>query len=400
MRYPRVYFVLLTTGFMLIFGYSMLRSFLAIYAEQLDPTGVLVGFTISSYFFARTFIELPSGIISDRIGRSIPIVLGTLLGALGAIICAFSSSSIYVLIVGLMIWGLGAALVFTNNMALIIDLFEPQVRGRALGNFQGIEFIGSFAGAPIGGFLAELFLGYGLGYSTIFYVVGISILAAFLAAYASKELKKTGGRPGEGTTRLSVGETLKGLRNWGLFITCTVSFARMFIMQGVFSTVFPIYLKDFINISVGLIGIVLGVRTGGLIVATIASGHLSDRIGRKPVIIAGIFVEGLFIYLYTLADSFELISALAFFEGLGAGMISVTLIALMSEQVAPEQRGGAVGLYRTFMDVGAVVGPVVVRMVQLAFDMYACFYMSVALLLVNVPTLLTVRERRGELNRH
>lgn len=86
---------------------------------------------------------------------------------------------------------------------------------------------------------------------------------------------------------------------------------------------------------------------------------------------------------------------LAFFDGIGAGMISVTIIALMSEQVAPEQRGGAVGLYRTFMDMGAVTGPVVVRTVQLTFDVYACFFLGAALLLVNVPTLLTVREKRG-----
>ncbi|MFQ6074849.1 MAG: MFS transporter [Candidatus Bathyarchaeia archaeon] len=263
MRYPRVYFVLITNGFMLIFGYSMLRSFLANYARQLDPTGILAGFTISSYFFARTFIELPSGFISDRIGRRKPIVLGMLLGALGAIVCSLSSVSIYFLIIGLMVWGLGAALVFTNNMALIIDLFEPKVRGRALGNFQGIEFIGSFAGAPIGGFLAELFLGHDLGYAAVFYVIGASIFAAFLAAYTSKELKETSRRPREGSTGPSFRETLRGLKNWGLLITCTVSFLRMFIMMGVFSTIFPIYLEDVIRLSEGPRGIVFGARTGG-----------------------------------------------------------------------------------------------------------------------------------------
>jgi MFS-type transporter involved in bile tolerance (Atg22 family) len=65
----------------------------------------------------------------------------------------------------------------------------------------------------------------------------------------------------------------------------------------------------------------------------------------------------------------------------------------MSEQVAPEYTGGAVGLYRTFMDVGAVTGPVLVMMIQTRFDIYAGFLFGAALLLATVPTLLTVRER-------
>jgi hypothetical protein len=48
MKYPVVYFEMLFVGFLLVFGYSMLQSFLPIFAGELDPTGVLVGFSISS----------------------------------------------------------------------------------------------------------------------------------------------------------------------------------------------------------------------------------------------------------------------------------------------------------------------------------------------------------------
>lgn len=388
MKYPLVYFKMLFVGFLLILGHSMLRSFLPIFAGKLDPTGVLVGFTVSSYFFARTFIELPSGFISDRIGRRTPIVLGLCLSIIGSFTCVFSTS-IYVLILGLTIWGLGAAFFFTNNMAFIIDLFEARVRGRAIGTFQGIEFIGSFAGAPIGGFLAEW-----LGYTSVFYVAGASIAMGFLVAFVSKGLAQIGARTKKSSTQMSFRGSLNGLKSSGLFATCVTSLSRMFIAQGVISTILPIYLHDFLNMSVGTIGVIFGIRTAAVCLATATCGYISDKTGRKPVIFAGILVESLCLILYTLTRSLEFLTILTFIEAFGAGMVSAALIALMSEQVASEYMGSAVGLFRTFLDAGAVIGPVLIVLILKAFTIYACFSFGAVLLLANIPILLIARERK------
>ena len=65
--YPRVYFELLLLGFSVILGMGLSRAFLPILSSQLDPTHLLVGFATSGWFFARLLIELPSGIISERV---------------------------------------------------------------------------------------------------------------------------------------------------------------------------------------------------------------------------------------------------------------------------------------------------------------------------------------------
>jgi len=386
MKYPTVYFEMLFIGLLLTLGQGMLRAFLPIFARELDPTGVLVGFSISSFFFARTFAELPFGLIASRIGMRMLVLLGLCLATIGSLICSLSTS-IYTLILGLTLWGLGVALVFTSNTALIIELFEPVMRGSTLGTFQGIEFIGTFVGAPIGGFFAEQ-----LGYTSVFYVSGAFIIIGFLIAFASRGLKQVSVRSTRTSMRISFREALNGLRNWGLLATCIASLFRMIIIQGVISTVFPIYLYDFLKMRVRLIGIIIGVRAVSICLATVGCGHLSDKIGRKPVVFAGIIIEGICIYLYTLVGSFEPMLFLALVEGLGAGMIIVTLITLMSEQVAPEHIRGAVGLYHTFIDVGAVTGPVLIIMIQTMFDIYACFIFGAALLLANILTLSNVKE--------
>jgi len=388
MKPPVVYFEMVFIGFFLFFGYSMLRSFLPLFAMDLDSTGVLVGFSISSYFFARLFIELPSGIIADRIGRRTPILIGLCLVIIGTITCAFSKS-IYILILGLTLWGLGTAFFFTSSIAYMIDLFEPHMRGRALGTFQGVESVGLFAGVPIGGFLAEYF-----NYTSVFYVASALIAICFFVAFESKGLKQVNFWPTRRSTSISIRKDLKELKNWGLFVTCMASLSRMFIGQGIISTILPIYLHEFRNMSIGLVGIVVGIRTGGLCLTSLGCGYISDKVGRKSVIFTGIVIESLCIYFYTLASSFELLLLLAFVEGLGAGMIFAALIALVSEQATPGSTGSAVGVYRTFIDIGAVTGPVLLMMIRTMFGIYACFPFGAILLLVNILPLSTVKESR------
>jgi MFS family permease len=152
---PRVYYELLFIGFSIIMGMSLSSSFLPILADMLDPQGLLVGLVVSAWFFSRMFIELPAGIISDRLGRRRLLVMGLGLSLLGPVLCS-QANHIYILIFGRAVWGMGTALYFMSNMALLMDILPATSRGRALGLFQGIEFIGSFVGAPLGAWIATL----------------------------------------------------------------------------------------------------------------------------------------------------------------------------------------------------------------------------------------------------
>jgi MFS family permease len=66
---PPVFWQLVFVGFAIMMGMSLPSSFLPILANSLDSSGVLVGLVVSAWFLSRIFLEIPSGIISDRIGR-------------------------------------------------------------------------------------------------------------------------------------------------------------------------------------------------------------------------------------------------------------------------------------------------------------------------------------------
>ena len=389
--YPRIYYELLFIGFTIFLGMRLSGAFLPILAKELDPSGALVGYVVSAWFLARVFIELPSGVISDRIGRRRLFMAGIGFSAVGSLMCALASS-IYLLIAGRALWGFGAALFFSNNIAMLIDLFDSDQRGRAVGTFQGIEFIGSLIGAPIGAVVAEV-----TGYFFVFYITFGLISVGCLLAFWSKDLRVVGRAAGTmAASTSSLRDSLQSLLQWGLLVVCVISFTRMFVMNGVMSTVFPLYLHETLGFDVSTIGLVTGARTGGFTVATILSGYLSDRIGRKKTILLGLGLEAFCIYSYTVVHTLGVLLPLGMIDGLGAGLVSVTLTVLLSYLVKSEFRGISIGLYRTFMDVGGIVGPIVFMAIVGSINIEAAFAGGTVLLLVMAFLLMTVRQESAE----
>jgi MFS family permease len=124
-------------------------------------------------------------------------------------------------------------------------------------------------------------------------------------------------------------------------------------------------------------------------VATIFAGYLSDRFGREPVIIGGFFLASVCLVLYTLITTIEGIVVIGIVDGLGSGMVSTTLMVFLSDLVEPRVIGGAVGLYRTFMDLGGIIGPLVVMTLFAAMGPIIPFFVAAGLTLVNLA-LITV----------
>lgn len=384
--YPSVYYVMLFIGFSLVLGMGLASAFLPILALDLDSSGILVGYVVSAWFLARVFIELPSGVISDRIGRRRLLILGIALAMVGSLLCA-TATSIYLLIVGRGLWGFGAALFFLNNTAILIDLFKSDRRGRALGTFQGIEFVGSLIGAPIGAFLASY-----IGYFAVFYVTfGVTCLSLILA-FTSKQLKAVEVSSSSSHSQQSLRTALASLLDRSILAVCIICFSRMFIMTGAMSTVFPLYLYETLGFNVSLIGIITAARTGGFTVATIASGYLSDRFGRKAVILAGLLIEIPCLYVYTVIQSFESIIVIGILDGLGAGLVSATLTVFLSEIVKPEFRGVSIGLYRTFMDIGGIAGPIVFILIATQLGIYIPFYLGAIILAFMVGLTVIIKQ--------
>jgi len=349
---PRAYLEILASSFTLMMNMSLVSAFLPIFAHELDPSGIMVGLVSSVWFLSRMFLEIPSGILSDRIGRRLLLISGLALSALGASICALASN-IYVLIAGRSLWGLGTGLFFMNSSAIIFDIFRSG-RGLALGTFQSIEFIGSFIGAPIGGFMVGI-----MGYRMVFAVSAALAAASFIIAYFSSGLRQISVKRVIGREILSSLKKVLPGRNMALTSVYIGSFTRMFVWTGITGTVLPLFLNIHLGVPVEIIGIIASIRTLGIIFSTSISGRLSDRVGRKPIVVAGMVIEALSLYAYTCVPASSIIiSIISFIDGFGRGMVLTSLMVLLSDLAPQSLRGSAIGIYRTFMDIGGFTGPI------------------------------------------
>jgi len=386
MEYPKVYYIMIVIGFALITGGGMSRSFLPLLGRELDPSGFLVGFAMSSYHFIRTFLEIPSGFISDKVGRRLPVIIGLGLSTVGALICGFSTS-IYHLIFGRTLWGLGAALYFTNNIALVIDLFKPSIRGKALGNLQGIEMIGSLIGQPLGALLADL-----IGFRNVFFFSALSIAVSFIFSVASKEFKDADVK--KSSRKTSLLESLHGVKNRGLFLVSIARMIRMIITMGVMMTAFPIFLNDELYLTVTMIGLVMTVRSVAFMISTFIGGYVIERLGSKTSAIVGILVEASTLLLYFLIKDNILVFLIVFFSGFGSGLFQISLGFLMSLQMDEKYIGSGVGIYRTFQDAGSVIGPILVMLIAEATGIRSVFMVGSAVYLISIPLILLTKKAK------
>ena len=130
----------------------------------------------------------------------------------------------------------------------------------------------------------------------------------------------------------------------------------------------PLYLAAH-GAGPGRIGLVAGIYPAVWAAAQIWAGHLSDRVGRKPLIVGGMFVQaGGLVLLAVSNGAFGAAIIAAALVGLGTAFVYPTLIAAISDVVAPVERATVVGVYRFWRDMGYVVGGLVVGLAADAID--------------------------------
>jgi MFS family permease len=121
--------------------------------------------------------------------------------------------------------------------------------------------------------------------------------------------------------------------------------------------------------SAGQVGLVAGIYPAVWGAAQIWTGHWSDRVGRKPLIVGGMFVQaGALVLLAASGGDVGIAAVAAVALGIGTALVYPTLIAAISDVVAPVERAPMVGVYRFWRDMGYVVGGLVAGLAADAID--------------------------------
>jgi MFS family permease len=132
--------------------------------------------------------------------------------------------------------------------------------------------------------------------------------------------------------------------------------------------------------QVGLLAAIYPATWG---LAQLATGALSDRTGRKPLIVWGMWVQAAGIGAVTVAHAFGGFVAGAVLLGIGTAMVYPTLLAAIGDVAHPSWRASAVGIYRLWRDLGYAIGALLAGITADAFGLNAAMWVVAALTFVS-----------------
>jgi len=384
--YSRAYYVLCGVALLVMFSVSLMFPVIPLFARDMGASGVVIGFTVAGYWISRILMEIPSGLISQRFGYYRSMAVGLGLNVIGTFLSALSRDPLQ-FILARALTGIGAPLFFAVATTFVLNLFDAERRGGAMGFFQGIEFGGTILGSAASGYLVAMF-----DFRTSFLVsaglILLSMVPLVLLPYVREESK--GMAAG---SVLSFSDIREVIRNRDLLIVSSATFAEFVMSVGILMTIFPLFATENLGISLTDIGLIMGARSAGFVISMFTMGEISDRVGRKPVMLFGLGATAALIVVLGFVSSFWGIAAVIFVLGISTGAIWIVSPVLAAEAVEPDQRGAAIGMYRTFFDLGSILGPIGMAAVFEVYGMLPCLYLASGLLLVNLLPTMKLGEK-------
>jgi MFS family permease len=332
----------------------------------LASTTLITSFIIS-FGVVKALANLVSGQLADTWGRKRVLIVGWL--------CALP---VPFMIIWAPNWGwiiaanalLGVSQGFAWSMTVImkIDLAGPKARGLAVGlnEFAGYLALGLTALAT--GYLASI---HGLRPAPIYLGVAYAILGLVLSVLLVRDtrahilLESKSANTQERTLSFREVFALTSYRDRNLFAASQAGLVNN-LNDGMSWGVFPLFYASF-GLGMERIGVLKGVYPVVWGLLQIATGPLSDRWGRKGLIVAGMWVQAAGLFLTAFTRDFGCWLVASVLLGLGTAMVYPSLIAAVSDASHPAWRARSLSVYRFWRDLGYAIGALAAGLIADAF---------------------------------
>ena len=318
---------------------------------------------IVSFGIVKALANLFAGRLSDRIGRKRILVAGWLFALPVPFLIIFAQSWGWIVLANLLL-GVNQGLCWSTTVIMKIDLVGPKQRGFAMGLNEFAGYLAATHGLRPVPFLPGI----------AFALSGLILSIFFIRethAYANQEgqasvshsdllLSSSGQKP-------SFGEIF-WLTSWKNRTLFSVSQAGMVnnMNDGMVWGLVPILLIG-AGLSIERIALIAAVYPGVWSVSQLITGALSDRWGRKWMIVAGMWVQSVGIALFVITSGFWVWVVGAALLGIGTALVYPTLLAAVSDVAHPDWRASAVGVCRLWRDAGYAVGALTAGLLADAF---------------------------------
>ncbi|MEM2904434.1 MAG: MFS transporter [Candidatus Bathyarchaeia archaeon] len=387
--------VLSLSFFALTLGNGLWLSLLSIYLDSLGFSPFLIGLTLTSYNAAMSLVFLPSGRLSDMVGRRVPLLLGCLTVAAGTLLLRFAHTA-EVMIPLLIVVGVGQGLMGPSSTALIAESVAPSKSGLAFSVYFIASISASMVGSASSGILAGLF-----GYERLFLAAGLLGFASLAALYllVREPSGRWNGSLGSAVQR-SLRDSLSGtvflLRSQRdlLFLAVALSFHTFGLsMINPYVTLFA---KEAVNMSLAEAGFMMSFQSLGLLVAQVPFGNMTDRFGARAMLLAHFVLSSLSWSFYAGSTSAPVAYVTVLFFGVIGAMDMPARRTLMMEY-SSEKVGKAtvVGSLDAIIGLSGIAAPTIGGLAWSSLGYKAPFHLAATLNIgASIPLVMLLKRRR------
>jgi MFS family permease len=329
---------------------------------------------IMSFGVVKALANLFAGRLSDRIGRKRMLVVGWLIGLPVPFLIIFAPAWGWVVFANVLL-GINQGLCWSTTVIMKIDLVGPARRGLAMGLNEAAGYGAVSLAAIAAGYLAAT---YALRPQPFFLGIGFALAGLLLSLVFVREshgharheaslLARPSGQASEATQPLSgpLADQPQAPSFKEIFLLTSWRDRRLFsvsqaglvnnLNDGLAWGLFPLFFASG-GLSIAQIGLLAGIYPGVWGITQLGTGALSDRLGRKGMIVTGMVLQGATLGLLPLTHGFALWAVVMILLGLGTALVYPTLLAAVSDVAHPNWRASAVGVYRLWRDSGYAIG--------------------------------------------
>jgi MFS family permease len=265
--------------------------------------------------------------------------------------------------------GFGTAIFLPVGMAFVSDLFLKQ-RGEKMGWFSTATLLGRFCAPIVGGvILSAVTLPGDMRFEAVYVVcgaMGVVTLWLTLRMPVVEELHT------ESRTWRGIRQAFLAVVSSRTIIITSIVEASILFAYGTFETFVPLAAQK-AGIGTTAIGIMLSAQVLTLALTKPVMGRFSDRHGRKPQIFYGALMGALCISSFGLSPSLETMFAASILLGLCLSIVTSATSALIADASRCEERGSAMGVLGSIMDIGHTTGPLIAGIVAGYFGISYAF---------------------------
>lgn len=335
---------------------EMYFSLLAVYLAELGASVGQVGLVFSLAAIVPLALQIFGGWLSDSIGRLRTIAIGAAVASAGYVLLPLAPSWQWA-ILALGLEYVAGSMVGPSFSAFIAEQSSEEARGRVFGISKGIFLTVAVIGPVLGGFLTQRY-----GFRAMLAVAaGLYIAAAAMRVWMATAIRFTAGKQAERPTLRALRTSLRSMAallvGGGLVTWLLITDGVRDIAYGLCYNLEPLYMSQVGSLAAQQIGLLNSVRGVGLVVASLLSGWLSDRLGERRVILAALVLQGAGLFLFVRTTTLAGFAAAVAVQGLGFGTMIPAYDSLVSKAIPEKLRGIAFGVFGTSIGLISLPAP-------------------------------------------